>query len=192
MPLMFPDSNISRLPVWSKAAFIVSNGLGPYFKKGVTYELNESHTYYNIQIDETPIPEPRCQQLDVVVRYFSDAHKHVVVEYLCSLHLSSTTSDILLVHVKEAIQDLPQRNMLCFYSNRPNIMRSLKEDINPSLLDMSECTSQKVHNAFAIALEAFGESVESTLLNLYNFFKKGRKALDCLKMFFCVASYLDG
>nr|XP_037269040.1 uncharacterized protein LOC119160874 [Rhipicephalus microplus] len=65
MPLMFPDSKIAKEFQCSrkKLSYIISDGLGPYFKKAVTDELNRPHTYYTIQIDETPLPEQRCQQL---------------------------------------------------------------------------------------------------------------------------------
>ncbi|XP_037523348.1 uncharacterized protein LOC119400398 [Rhipicephalus sanguineus] len=177
MPLMFPDSKIAKEFQCGrkKLSYIISDGLGPYFKKAVTDELNKPHTYYTIQIDETPLPEQRCQQLDVMARYFSDSQKRVVVKHLRSYHLGSATSGVLLAHVKEALQDLPARNMLCFYSDGPNVMRSLKkrlkEDVNPALLDISECSLHKVHNAFAKGLEAFGDTVETTLLDIYHFFK---------------------
>lgn len=43
--------------------------------------------------------------------------------------------------------------------------------MNPALLDISECSLRKVHNAFAKCLEAFGDTVETTLLDIYHFFK---------------------
>ncbi|KAH8020423.1 hypothetical protein HPB51_001721 [Rhipicephalus microplus] len=150
MPSMFPDSKIAKEFQCGrkKLSYIISDGLGPYFKKAVTDELNRPHTYYTIQIDETPLPEQRCQQLDVMARYFSETQKRVVVEHLRSYHLGSATTEILLAHVKEALQDLPARNMPCFYSDGPNVMRSLKkrlkEDVNPALLDIGECSLHKV------------------------------------------------
>lgn len=176
-PLMFPDSTMAKEFQCGrkKVSYIVSDGLGPYFKKAVIDEINRAGVYYTIQIDETPIPEQRCQQLDVIVRYFSETCKQVVVEHLSSFHLGSATSDVLLARVKEAIQDLPQKNMLCFYSDGPNVMKSLKrklkQDVNPALVNIGECTLHKVHNAFAKGINAFGDNVESALLDAYHFFK---------------------
>lgn len=60
--------------------------------------------------------------------------------------------------------------MFCFYSDGPNVMWSLKkrlkEDVNTALLDMSECTLHKVHNAFSKGIEAFVDTVESNLLDV--------------------------
>lgn len=86
MPLMFPDSKIAKEFQCGrkKLSYIISDGLGPYFKKAVTDELNRPHTYYTIQIDETPLPEQRRQQLDVMARYFSDTQS-VLLLSICAL-----------------------------------------------------------------------------------------------------------
>lgn len=176
-PLMFPDSKAAKEFQCGrkKVSYVVSDGLGPYFKKAVVDEFNKESVHYTIEIDETPLPEQRCQQLDVIVRYFSEVCQQVVAEHLRSFHLGSATSDVLLARVKEAVQDLPQRNMLCFYSDGPNVMKSLKKklmhDVNPTLLNIGECSLHKIHNTFAKGIEAFGNNVESTLMDAYHFFK---------------------
>ncbi|KAL1438379.1 hypothetical protein MTO96_047997 [Rhipicephalus appendiculatus] len=177
LPLMFADSKVAKEFQCGrkKVSYIVSDGLGPYFKKAVIDELNKEGVYYTIEIDEPPLPEQRCRQLDIIVRYFSEVRQQVVAEHLCSFHLGSATSDVLLARVKEAIQDLPQKNMLCFYSDGPNVMKclkkKLKQDVNPTLLNIGECSLHKIHNGFAKGIDAFGSNVESTLLDTYHFFK---------------------
>ncbi|XP_077542137.1 uncharacterized protein LOC144154903 [Haemaphysalis longicornis] len=186
-PLMFPDSQTAKNFQCGrkKVSYIVSDGLGPYFKDIVVQELNRPGVFFTIQVDETPIPEQRCQQLDVLVRYFSDRQKRVVVEHLQSFQLGSATADILLNAVKEAVQDLPRDNLLCFYSDGPNVMKSLKrrlkEDISPALLDIGECSLHKVHNAFGHALAAFGSDVEAALVDTYCFFKNSASRSERLK-----------
>lgn len=71
-PKMFGDSETAKQFSCKrfKASYIVSDGLGPYFKKLVLDELNKPDVFFSVSIDETPLPEQRCQQLDVVVRYF--------------------------------------------------------------------------------------------------------------------------
>ncbi|KAG0410566.1 hypothetical protein HPB47_012320 [Ixodes persulcatus] len=52
--------------------------------------------------------------------------------------------------------------MLCFYSDSPNVLKSLKrklkQDVNPALVNIGECTLHKVHNAFAKRINAFGDN----------------------------------
>lgn len=83
--------------------------------------------------------------------------------------------------MKNSIQDL----MLRFYSDEPDVMRSLKkrlkEDVNPTLLDMRECNLHKGHNVFAKGIEAFCNTVESTLLDVYQFYKNSAVQSAALK-----------
>lgn len=112
-PKMFPDSDVAKKFSCkrSKASYIVSDGLGPHFKQLIVDELNKPDTFYSIAIDETPIPQQRCQQMDVVARYYSSVAKGVVVEHLDSCRLGSCTADILFTEVNRAMQDLPQNTL---------------------------------------------------------------------------------
>ncbi|KAH8009230.1 hypothetical protein HPB51_013419 [Rhipicephalus microplus] len=78
---MFPDSDIAKKFSCGriKLARIVSDGLGPYFKGQVVTELCQPNVYFSIMIDETPKPELRVQQLDVLVRYFSSSQQEVLL-----------------------------------------------------------------------------------------------------------------
>ncbi|KAL3183937.1 hypothetical protein MRX96_006260 [Rhipicephalus microplus] len=66
---MFPDSDIAKKFSCGriKLARIVSDGLGPCFKGQVVTELCQPNVYFSIMIDETPKPELRVQQLDVLL-----------------------------------------------------------------------------------------------------------------------------
>lgn len=68
-----PDSEIAKQFSCkrTKASYVVSDVLGPYFRKLVICELQRPNVFYSIAIDETPLLEQCCQQLDVMVRYFS-------------------------------------------------------------------------------------------------------------------------
>lgn len=175
-PRMFPDSEIAKQFSCkrTKASYMASDGLGPYFRKLVIEELNRPNVFYSIAIDETPLPEQRCQQLDVMVRYFPCVTKHVVVEHLQSFRLGSATADILLSETKKAIQDLPQNNFICFFSDGPNVMKAVKrklKELHPNLIDVGECCIHKVHNAFSHGIDAFGSEVEAAVVDVYYFFK---------------------
>ncbi|XP_070379490.1 uncharacterized protein [Dermacentor albipictus] len=175
-PKMFPDSEIAKKFSCkrSKTSYIVSDGLGSYFKKLVVDELNKADVFYSIAIDETPIPEQRCQQLDVVVRYFSDKAQQVVVEHLQSYRLGSATAEILAGEIQKAMMDLPQKNFICFFTDGPNVMKSLKKKMQeayPNIIDLGECCLHKVHNSFARGLNAFGSDIEGVVIDVYYFFK---------------------
>lgn len=173
---MFPDSKIAQdfLCSRKKTSYIVSDGLGPYFEGLVSKALNQSAVFYSIVVDETPLPELRCQQLDVLVRYFSDVHKQVIVEHLRSFRLGSATSNIIFKCVNKALVNIPRAGFLSFFSDGPNVMKSLKKklaDDNLSLIDVGECWLHKVHNAFSHALDSLAAEVESAVVDTYYFFK---------------------
>lgn len=176
-PSMFPDSKIAKEFSCSrkKISYIISDGIGPFLKEKIITDILKSGAFYTIQIDETPIHEKRVQQLDVLIRYYSEKYKQVIVDHLQSFHIGHGTSDNLLDCVKVALTELPSEKFLSFYSDGPNVMKALKgklKSINPQLLDIGECSLHKVHNAFGAALNAFGNDIESMILDLYYFFKR--------------------
>lgn len=174
---MFPDFKVAKDFSCSrkKASYVVLDGLGPYFESLALKELNQAGVFYSIAVGETPLPEEkRCQQLDVLVCYFSEVQKQVAVEHLRSFHLGSATADILLRCVNEATENIPRAGFFSFFSDGPNVMKSLKKKLvreHGSLVDVGECTLHKVHNAFSHALDSFGTEVETVVVDTYHFFK---------------------
>lgn len=77
--------------------------------------------------------------------------------------------------IEKGLTGLPKEKLLCFFSDGPNTMKSvkkkLKETLNPNLLDTTECNLHKVHNAFGTGLNAFGVDVELLVTDIYYFFK---------------------
>ncbi|CAN7939506.1 unnamed protein product, partial [Ixodes hexagonus] len=136
-PDMFPDSEIARSFKCGrkKLSYLISDGMGPYFKSKVIEELVRPNVFYAVMIDETPKLEEKVQQLDVLVRFYSDIAGRVVVEHLQSFNLGHATADALFLCVKEALEELPNRNLLCLFTDGPNVMKSLKrkvkEDLSP-------------------------------------------------------------
>jgi len=50
---MFPSQISSSFSLSrTKATYLISDGLGPYFKKKLVKDINESGTYFTIQYDE--------------------------------------------------------------------------------------------------------------------------------------------
>nr|XP_037276267.1 uncharacterized protein LOC119169257 [Rhipicephalus microplus] len=179
---MFPDSDIAKKFSCGriKLARIVSDGLGPYFKGQVVTELCQPNVYFSIMIDKTPKPELRVQQLDVLVRYFSSSQQEVVVEHVQSFDLGRATTEIIVGCIEEAIANLPKQGLVCFFSDGPNVMKSvrnkLQKHVAPSLIDIGNCNLHKVHNAFGRGLDAFGLDVEEIVRNIYYYFKGAVRA----------------
>ncbi|KAG0418789.1 hypothetical protein HPB47_004580 [Ixodes persulcatus] len=111
---MFPDSQIAKgfQCGRKKISYIISDGLGPYFKEKVVQKLVQPEVFYSIMIDETPVPEAKVQQLDVLARYYSVNTQNVVVEHLQSFHLGHATAEELFRCVEDALNELPKKNMI--------------------------------------------------------------------------------
>ncbi|KAL1482471.1 hypothetical protein MTO96_050322 [Rhipicephalus appendiculatus] len=118
---MFPDSNVAKNFNCGRAklSYIISDGLGPYFKSKLLGELCRPNVFFSLMIDETPKPEQRVQQLDLLVRYFSESRQQVVVEHLNSFNLGRATGDIIVECIEDALAELPRQGLLCFFSDGP-------------------------------------------------------------------------
>lgn len=185
-PRMFQDSSVARdfNCKRSKVSYIVSDGLGPYLKNELISDIVKNNCFYSIQIDDTPIPEKRIQQMDIAVRYFSEIQGRVVVHHLQSYHLGHATASDMFASVKDALTELPLSKLLSFFSDGPNVMKALKskmKELNVNILDLGECSLHKVHNAFARGLDAFGGDVESLVIDIYLFFKRSAVQSEELK-----------
>ncbi|XP_054722965.1 uncharacterized protein LOC129232887 [Uloborus diversus] len=175
-PQMFTDSKIAKDFTCSrtKASYLISDGLGPYFKDQLLNEIRSSGSYYSIIVDETPLPEKRLQQMDVFVRFYSNISERVIAQHLQSFHIGHGTADVMFQCVREVFDQLPNEKLLCFFSDGPNVMKSLVAKVKaqiPQILDVSTCNLHKVHNSFSKALTVFGGDVELLIVDLYYFFK---------------------
>ncbi|KAH9363254.1 hypothetical protein HPB48_006360 [Haemaphysalis longicornis] len=92
-----------------------------------------------------------------------------------SFNLGRATANILVDCIEKSVADLPRNKFLCFFSDGPNTMKSvktkLKQGVCPNLLDIGECNLHKVHNAFGTGLNSFGSDVELMVLDVYYYFK---------------------
>ena len=69
----------------SKASYLISDGLGPYFIKKLVEDVKSSNATYTVEYDETTTSQVH-KQMDVLIRYWSDEKDGVVVAFLnCSL-----------------------------------------------------------------------------------------------------------
>ncbi|CAN8028260.1 unnamed protein product [Ixodes persulcatus] len=183
-PHMFPDSQIAKgfQCGRKKISYIISDGLGPYFKEKMVQELVQPEVFYKIMIDETPVPEAKVQQLDILARYYSVNTQNVVVEHLQSFHLGHATADELFCCVEDALNELLKKNMVCFFSDRPYVMKSLKRklkaELSPDMIDIGECSLHKVHNAFSAGLDSFCSELEYIVTDVHHYFKYATRHAD--------------
>lgn len=175
-PKMFTDSKIAKdfTCCKTKASYLISDGLGPHFKENLLNEIRNNEVFYSLIVDETPLPEKRCQQFDLLIRFYSNFDGRVTTQHLQSSHIGHGTADVMFDVVNNVLEELPKDKLLCFFSDGPNVMKRLKtkvKDLNDKMLDIPTCCLHKVHNSFSTALSAFGDDVELLIIDLYYYFK---------------------
>ena len=175
-PVMFPDSQIalSFACKRTKTSRILSDGLGPFFRASVENEIRNTAPAYTIEIDETTTAK-HWKQLEILVRYYSEEHKRIVVCHLSSITLGKAQASVLASKIVEVVTPLYPKKLLQISSDGPNVMKALTKDLqtqlNPDLINIGTCNIHKVHNAFSAAVDNFGDDVELLAIELFQFFK---------------------
>lgn len=82
---MFPDSEIAKKFSCgaTKAAYLICFGLGSYFKEQLINDIRKAPCYV-VSFDECLNKVTQTEQLDVVVRHWSEREGKVVVHYFDS------------------------------------------------------------------------------------------------------------
>ena len=178
---MFPDSNIARsITIGStKVAYVISFGLGPYFRSQLISALNGCSEYV-VCFDEALNRVIQCGQMDLVLRYW-DAETHMVSSrYLNSVFLGHATASDLLTKFTECLGSLPLGKIMQVsmdgLSVKWRFLEDLKKDLHQhkedrQLLEIGSCELHVVHGAFQSGHTATGSKVNAVLRAMHNMFK---------------------
>ena len=181
---MFPDSIISDHYSMSrtKVSYLISDGLGPYYRKELCENICKAPGYV-IQYDETSNSQVR-KQMDVLVRYWSEAKGEVVVQFLKAIMFGHAKGDTVSKAILDALQEagyqVPLSKLLSLGSDGPNVNKTIWSNINeelkvqglPGLLPFIPCNMHVVHNSFREGLKLYGQSSEQLAIDLFYFFKR--------------------
>ena len=134
---MFPDSIISDHFSMgkSKVSYLISDGLGPYYRK-VLCENESKAPGFVIQYDETSNSQVR-KQMDVLVRYWSEAKGEVVFQFLKAIMFGHAKGDTVSRAILDALQEagyqMPLSKSLNLGSDGPNVNKTIWSNINEEL-----------------------------------------------------------
>lgn len=178
---MFPDSlardmQLSR----TKATYIVSDGLGPHFRRELLQEVNQSKLPFVVHYDETTQVQVH-KQLNVHIRYWSGTRNEVCVRFFKAFLFGHAegqkVADVIMAGLEE--EGIQVSNLLTLASDGPNVnktiwrcvQKKLTEAGNKGLVDIGTCNIHVVHNAFHAALISYGIEIEEFVIGLHTFFK---------------------
>lgn len=178
--LMFADSVIANKFSMQadKLSYVVSYGLGPYFKKKLIDDVKKADRFVLIFDEQTN--HQNKKQLDMLIRYWSNEKQSVVNRFYKSCMLghayAKTIRDIIIESF--ATDGLNLGKLLMLGRDNPNVNISLENLLNSEmkkentcLLKIGGCNLHVVHNAFKAGLESAKWQIDIFCLDLYSWFK---------------------
>ena len=180
---MFPGTISEQFSMSkSKVSYLISDGLGPYFRKEIAKQIQTSRCPYTIQFDETGNAQDK-KQCDLLVRFWNERKGEISTLFLKSLMFGhargETVSEAILETLSEEGYELPLKQLVSLGSDGPNVNKTIWRLINdhkksiglPGLTPFVPCTLHVVHNSFRKGLNSYGENAEQLAVDVFQWFK---------------------
>ena len=164
----FPDSVIAKQVSIrpTKMSYMVSYGLGPYFRQMIIRDIIEGHSYYTLHFDETLSAQTK-KHMDLSVCYWSARDNAVKVKYLTSMMFGHATADLVVKEMLPTFEQLtlPLLLMLSLGMDGPNVNTSILSKLNTVEKDKgwkqlvscpTSCLIHVCHNSFRKRLWKYG------------------------------------
>ena len=122
---VFTDSYIAQHMTMSrtKVAYMIGYGHGPYFFRRLWYPKVTKHLLHHSHYEATTAQVKK--QMDVLVRYFSDADGKAQVRFLKALVSGHAFAETVADELWRTLQELglPLKNLLSISSDGPNVKK---------------------------------------------------------------------
>lgn len=180
-PLMFPSSATAKKVQLGKdkVGYTVVYGLAPFFKEILVSEVSQA-SHLVVAFDESLNKVAQKEQMDVLVRFWSEAEECVKTRYLTSCFLGRTRAEELVSAFKSATDGLSRSKILQISMDGPNVnmkfLREIKQELcdssdSPQILEVGSCGLHVVNGAFKTGHAATGWQLVEFLRAIYNLFK---------------------
>ena len=166
----------------SKISYLLSDGLGPHYRREMCASIRETKSAFTLQYDETANSQNR-KQCDLLLRNWSEATGEIRVQFLKALMFGHAKGKDVSAAILETLQEdgyqLPLAQLISVGSDGPNVNKTIWTFINEhmkesdlhGILPFIPCNLHIVHNAFRQGLNIFGEQAEQLVLDLFYFLK---------------------
>jgi hypothetical protein len=166
----------------SKISYLISDGIGPHYRRELCTYIRNTGTFFTLQYDETCNSQNK-KQCDLLLRYWSEDTGQICVQFLKSLMFGHAKGKDVAAAILETLNEegfqLPLKQLLSLGSDGPNVNKTiwtainehLKESALPGMLPFISCSLHVVHNAFRQGLNKYGENAEELVLDLFYFIK---------------------
>ena len=175
---MFGDDAVGKFSLSrTKARYIVTEALGPYFRSKLIEDIGDS--FYSIGFDETT-NSANWKELQIRIVYWSESSGRIKDNHLQTYFIGSATAEVIAEKIFDAIGNagLCMEKLLMLSRDGPNVNVSVENRINgemikirkKGLVKIGSCNIHVVHNAFLQGLKILGTDVSDLVLKLYYFF----------------------
>ena len=111
---MFPDAVPENFSISAtKAAYLVTEALGPYFMKQLLRDLDDDDTYITLCFDETGNVKNE-KELQVRAQYWSKQFNKIINRFLITYFIERGTGEIIFNYLLKALNEfqIPLRKVL--------------------------------------------------------------------------------
>lgn len=164
----------------AKAAYMITDGLYPYYKDLLIKDVQQENIFYTYQFDETGNVKNK-KELQSRLIYWSNSEEKIVNRHLQTKFIArgdaKTIFDELLATLKE--NGLILQNILTLAKDGPNVNKKIHTLFENELamkkckiIDIGSCYIHLVHNAFLKGLDYFSLEISDFIIKVYYYFKK--------------------
>ena len=86
-------------------SYMVSYGLGSYFRQMIIKDIIEGHLYFTLHFDKTILPQTK-KYMDLLVCYWSGREHIVKVKYLTSIMFGHATASRIVEEMLQTLEKL--------------------------------------------------------------------------------------
>ena len=177
-----PDSKIfANLKLKSnKASYMVSSGLGPYFKKKIISAVQRSVGFTLLTDSATFHQKGVSKHVDLVFQFWDEERNEVRVEFFDFHSVGHEPADLQVKNIQDSLKenDISLVQMVAISRDDPKVMqavlRKLKEvaedNGNLAIIDLP-CFLHPTPTSFQKAVQALDEDIPGFLVRLHSFFK---------------------
>ena len=132
----------------TKVSYLVSDGLGPFFRKQLCENVSKS-TAFVLQFDETGTVQSK-KQCDILLRYWSVERGEVVVQFLKAIFFKHALGSDVAKQILETLQEdqyqIPLSKFLNIGSDGPNVNKTIWNYLNEEKVRMGIPWINAIHS----------------------------------------------
>lgn len=180
---MFPGSISESMTLSpAKVSYLISDGIGPYFRNILLTDLNYDYLTASLEYDETTNNENK-NELQIRIIFWSERDDMVVNRHLVTKFIEKADGKSLFEHLSNAVlsNGLTLKQILFLGKDGPKVNykterlfdeEKKKVHEGKGLLKLGSCNIHIVHNAMSKGLDTLAIDVSDFIIKIHLFFER--------------------